>query len=121
MATQLLHRAPSQTSQVVTRGILVQGIFIADYVTRQPAVTQWIAVANVAIKDSCGGASALHWLLVGVGKTEDEAIYDLTRRLAAAQPATDELDKAGGSASSTGDRCDFPCDIYITPWSIHQH
>jgi len=67
-------------ADIVCEGTLTAGNATADYVTRQPAPTQWTAIGVVrcwATLDSC-----ITGLLVGVGVTEEDAILDLACRLA---------------------------------------
>jgi hypothetical protein len=64
----------------VHHGVMAQGNWAADYYTSQPDPSHWIAVGLVAPLDA--GSPGLRRMLVGEGRTEDEAIHALCARIA---------------------------------------
>lgn len=65
---------------IVRESTLTAGNATADYVTHQPAPTQWTAVGVVRCWTTPN--ACVTGLLVGVGATEDAAILDLACRVA---------------------------------------
>lgn len=67
---------------IVHRGILQISGSITRYFTSQPAVTQWVAVGLESPIEDQGDLR----VIVGSGRTEDDAIFDLRSRLARGRP-----------------------------------
>ena len=62
-------------------GAISDGVYVAEYQTRQPDPSRWIAVGVVTPADATLTTHAPPRLIVGSGKTEDAAIHDLETRL----------------------------------------
>jgi hypothetical protein len=72
--------APTLTVQPILR----EGALSAEYsIVRSSATGDWVAVGSVREDDKPKLSPA--WLLVGTGRSEDEAIEDLRQRLRAAR------------------------------------
>lgn len=62
-------------------GVISDGVYVAEYQTRQPDPSHWIAVGVVTTPDAPADGALRPRLLVGSGRTEEAAIYDLEFRL----------------------------------------
>jgi hypothetical protein len=62
-------------------GAISDGVYVAEYQTRQPDPTHWIAVGVVTSASASADGRTPPRLLVGSGKTEEAAIHDLETRL----------------------------------------
>jgi hypothetical protein len=69
-------------SDAIHHGVIVEGSFVADYYTSQPAPIQWIAVGVVRPRDEQLSSRRLRRMLVGDGLTADDAIAALRTRIA---------------------------------------
>jgi hypothetical protein len=66
----------------IHHGVIVEGSFVADYYTSQPAPSQWIAVGVVRPCDEQLSSHRLRRMLVGDGLTADDAMAALRTRIA---------------------------------------
>jgi hypothetical protein len=79
---------PGIESQIIEHwGVISDGVYLAEYQTRQPDPSHWIAVGVVTAPDDEVGGRTHPRLLVGSGRTEEAAIHDLETRLLIADSA----------------------------------
>lgn len=77
----------SRDDQIIEHwGVIADGAYVAEYQTRQPDPSHWIAVGLVTPAERMTDRSTPR-LLVGSGKTEEAAILDLELRLAQVEAA----------------------------------
>lgn len=62
-------------------GVIADGVYLAEYQTRQPDPGHWVAVGVVTVSDDALAQRKQPRLLVGSGRTEEAAIHDLETRL----------------------------------------
>jgi len=62
-------------------GVFADGAYLAEYHTRQPDPSHWVAVGLVTTTGPPADQHAFPRMLVGAGRTEEAAIHDLEVRL----------------------------------------
>lgn len=78
-------------TDAVGRGVLTVRHYQADFYTSQPAPTQWVAVGVVRDTRALPSEAGKPRLLVGTGRSEQAAIYDLRCRMQSLHVTPEEI------------------------------
>jgi hypothetical protein len=107
--------------EAASRGMLSDGVLVADYYTAEPSPGKWVAVGTVTFWLGRRGEGFPQWMLVGVGSSEQAAVAELRSRMNQTDPPRWKMkcDPSAQPAVESDDRVKTrSADRYVVPWDL---
>ncbi len=105
----------------ISRGIVSNGSLVADYNTSEPSPGNWVAIGTVMFWPARHDDGFPRWMLVGSGRSEQQAVAHLRARMVDANPPRWKIKcDPAASPNVTVDehKSEEIATRYVVPWEV---